>query len=352
MPYEIVIGDISNLSFHVDVIVTLAHPTPGEVGYGVDRAIYRRTGDQLKEDRRRMGPFVRGGMIMTSSYGLNADRLIHVLVPFYQNGEQGEQEALRKCYDQVLTMAYDHKYRSIAFPLMSSGNYGFPIKDAYRIAMHAFHEFCETHDMDVYLIIFGDATIGYCNKQRMNIQVDTPLATLAQREKEEYPRSREETYRLVRQSNEQHTQTAERIDDIFRETADQDIFEVLYELMVETTKRLDCSERSICESVNLSPGDFSTHINNSRKSIPAKRRLLAYAIAFQLNLDKTTELLNRAGYSLQRRLAVDSIVMKHIEMGDYDIHSINADLESQGLMPFCVKTRKSKKTDEVLSQRL
>ena len=73
MPYEIVIGDISNLSFHVDVIVTLAHPTPGEVGYGVDRAIYRRTGDQLKEDRRSMGPFVRGGMIMTSSYGLNAD---------------------------------------------------------------------------------------------------------------------------------------------------------------------------------------------------------------------------------------------------------------------------------------
>ena len=260
MPYEIVIGDISNLSFHVDVIVTLAHPTPGEVGYGVDRAIYRRTGDQLKEDRRRMGPFVRGGMIMTSSYGLNADRLIHVLVPFYQNGEQGEQKALRKCYDQVLTMAYDHKYRSIAFPLMSSGNYGFPIRDAYRIAMHAFHEFCETHDMDVYLIIFGDATIGYCNKQRMNIQVDTPLATLAQREKEEYPRSREETYRLVRQSNEQHTQTAERIDDIFRKTADQDIFEVLYELMVETTKRLNCSERSICESVNLSPGDFSTHI--------------------------------------------------------------------------------------------
>ena len=346
MPYDIVIGDISDLSFHVDVIVTLAHPTPGKVGNGVDRAIYRRVGDQLKEDRRRMGPFECGGMIITSSYGLNAERLLHVLVPFYQNGEQGEQEALRKCYDQVLQTAYDYKYKSIAFPLMSSGNYGFAIRDAYRIAMHAFHEFCETHDMNVYLVIFDKATIDYCNMQRMHIEVDTPPAMLSQREKEEYPRSRQETYRLVRKSNEQRTQAAERIDDIFRKTAEQDIFEVLCALMLETTKRLDCSERSVCESVNLSPGDFSTHINNSRKSIPAKRRLLAYAIAFRLNLDKTTELLNRAGYSLQRRLAVDSIVMKHIEMGDYDIHSINTDLEAQGLMPFCTKTRKSKKANK------
>ena len=106
--------------------------------------------------------------------------------------------------------------------------------------------------------------------QRMHIEVDTPPAMLAQIEKEEYPRSRQETYRLVRKSNEQRTQAAERIDDIFRKTAEQDIFEVLCALMLETTKRLDCSERSVCESVNLSPGDFSTHINNSRKSIPAK----------------------------------------------------------------------------------
>lgn len=163
MPYEIVIGDISDLSFHVDVIVTLAHPTPGEVGYGVDRAIYRRVGDQLKEDRRRMGPFECGGMIIISSYGLNAERLLHVLVPFYQNGEQGEQEALRKCYDQVLKTAYDYKYKSIAFPLMSSGNYGFAIRDAYRIAMHAFHEFCETHDMNVYFLTRQRSITAKCS---------------------------------------------------------------------------------------------------------------------------------------------------------------------------------------------
>lgn len=352
MPYEIVIGDISDLSFPVDVIVTLAHPTLGEIGYGVDRAIYKRAGDQMKEDRRLMGPFKRGEMIMTSSYGLKAERLIHVLVLFYQNGEQGEREALKKCYDDTLKMAYLHGYRSIAFPLMSSGNYGFAVEDAYRIAMHAFHEFCEVYDMDVSLVIFDSKTINYCKKLHKYMKVDTPANMLEQRDEGEYPRTREETYRLVRESNKQYTKVAEDIDAIFRDTVDRDSFTILYQLMEERTERLKCSESSICESANLSPGDYSTHIKNSKKSIPSKRRLLAYAIAFQLNLDKTAELLNRAGYSLQRRLAADAIVMKHIERGDYNIHSINNDLEEHGLMPFCAKTRTHKKKKECTSQHL
>ena len=353
MPYEIVIGDISDLSFPVDVIVTMAHHIPGEIGNGVDRAIYLRVGDRMKEDRRRLIPAEGDKVIMSSAYNLKAKRLLHVLEPYYRNGKHGEREELRKCYDDALKETYGHHYRSIAFPLMSSGNNGFQVREAYRIAMHAFHEFCEEHkDMYVYLIIFDEKTIKYCETQQMNIRVDTPWESLKLRDAEEYPETRQEMYRKIRELTRVYTQTAEEIDKLFSDTVGKNAYETVCKLMDDTTGNLKCSEREICESVGISSTNFATHFRKPRKSPPTKQRLIAYAIAFKLNLNQTMELLNRAGYTLQPILVFDSIILKYIEQGKYDIISIDDELRKNGVVSLRAKSRKSKKTEEENSTKI
>lgn len=358
MPYEIVIGDISDLSFSVDVIVTMAHHTPGEIGNGVDRAIYRRVGERMKKERLYLVPSKDNRVIIGSAYNLKAKRLFHVWVPYYRNGKHGEQKDLRKSYDEALQMAFDYGYRSIAFPLMSSGNNGFEIRDAYRVAMHAFHEFCEKHeDMNVHLILFDEKTIAYCENQRLAIREDTSRDILKLRDAVEYPETRWETHRKIRELTKEDTQVAERIDEILEDTAEHDIYNTVSDIMDYWIHLKGLSEREICESMQISEGHFSNHLRPNKKSPPKKSpptkpRLLVYAIAFNLNLNQTMEILNRAGYTLQPNLVFDSIVMKYITQGKYDIISLNEELERNSMVSLCAKPRNSKKTKEESSTEI
>ena len=349
MPYEIVIGDISDLKFKVDVIVTLACPDPHKIGYGVDRAIFDKAGEKMREDRLLRKPHENGKMFIASAHKLNAQRLIHAYSPYYINGEQGEDGKLRECYDNAMSMAYTLGYRSIAFPLISSGNNGFPIRVAYRVAMCAFHEFCEKHiDMHMYLIIFDEQTIGYCRMQRMNIRTDDQVQMelsggkieweypekFRERDAWEYPKTRQETYESIKATNALKIEEAVAIDDIFRKTAGKDIFTVLCELMEYATNRRKCKPTSICRSAYLGDEYYSNNVKNQKGSTMSKQKVLGFAIAFRLNLQKTEELLHRAGYALQPDNQFDAIVMEHIACDNYDIDAINQELVLNGQIPF------------------
>ena len=356
MPYEIVIGDISNLKFKVDVIVTMACPEPEKLGNGVNRAIFESAGEKMREDRLRKKS-AYGKMFMAPAHKLNASKLIHTFAPYYINGKQNESEMLEKCYLEAMNLAHKSGYRSIAFPLISSGNNGFPIEHSYRIAVHSFIKFCEAQpDMYVYLIIFDEDTISYCRTQHMSIRTDEQIQSakngkqeewlypdaFKQKEACEYLQTRQEMYNEIRRLTKADTWLAEDIDDILEDTAGLNAYETVCKLMDFTTEKFERTEREICESVRIHPTDFANHFRKQRKSPPKKDRLLAYAIAFKLTLNETKELLNRAGYTLQQHLLLDGVVMKYIGQRKYDIDAINSELDNLGIVTLQAKVRKGK----------
>ncbi len=134
MRLQIIEGDITTLG--VDAIVNAAN-TSLLGGGGVDGAIHRAAGPELLAECRTLGGCPPGEARITGGYNLPARHVIHTVGPVWRGGGQGELETLAQCYRNSLALAVAHNLRSIAFPSISTGVYGFPIKRAARIALRA-----------------------------------------------------------------------------------------------------------------------------------------------------------------------------------------------------------------------
>jgi O-acetyl-ADP-ribose deacetylase len=159
-------GDITLLD--VDVIVNAANSTLLGGG-GVDGAIHDAAGPELLRECRGLGGCPTGEVRITQAYRLKARRIIHAVGPIWRGGMSGEREQLAACYEQALHIACSHELRSIAFPSISTGAYGFPIALAAPIAVRAVHGFVErsdlvaevifccfsSHDLSVYRRVLG-----------------------------------------------------------------------------------------------------------------------------------------------------------------------------------------------------
>lgn len=152
---EIVQGDITRQQ--VDAIVNAANPTLLGGG-GVDGAIHRAAGPGLLEECRRLGGCPTGEARITGGYNLPARYVIHTVGPVWQGGTAGEDELLARCYRNSLSLAEEHGIRTIAFPAISTGAYGFPLERATRIALSEVKRFLESHDLPekVIFVCFGD----------------------------------------------------------------------------------------------------------------------------------------------------------------------------------------------------
>ncbi len=152
MPFEIVRNDLTNMN--VDAIVNAANPRP-IVGYGVDRGVHKKAGIRLLFARKKIGNIAFGDVAITPAYRLNAKYVIHAVSPIWQGGDKKESELLESCYEKSLQLALEYGCESIAFPLLSAGNHGFPKELALQTAIHVFSKFLMKYDMQIYLVVFS-----------------------------------------------------------------------------------------------------------------------------------------------------------------------------------------------------
>ena len=156
-------GDITRIQ--ADVIVNAANETLLGGG-GVDGAIHRAAGPELLEECRTLGGCPTGQVRVTSAYRLRARSVFHTAGPIWKGGNHGEPEKLASCYRESLQIACRMGYRSIAFPSISTGVYGYPVDLAAPVALHTILDFLniENQDLEVLLICFDEATMGIYNK--------------------------------------------------------------------------------------------------------------------------------------------------------------------------------------------
>ena len=317
MPLEIVRNDITKMS--VDAIVNATKESLLGGG-GVDGCIHRAAGPELLQECRTLGGCRTGEAKITKAYRLPCQYVIHTVGPVWNGGSHGERELLVSCYRTSLALAKEHGCETVAFPLISSGIFGYPKDQALRVAVDTISEFLAENDMTVYLVIFSRAAYQISSKLFADIAeyVDdhyVDVHTDSQRE------------RLRRMSVlESRTLSADAVAapmaagglDEALAHLDAGFSETLLKLIDRSGKK----DSEIYKKANVDRKLFSK-IRNNPDYKPSKATAIAFAIALELNLDETRDLVARAGYALSPSSKFDVIIEYFIRQKKYDIFEIN-----------------------------
>jgi O-acetyl-ADP-ribose deacetylase len=173
---EIIQGDITNMK--VDAIVNAANQTLLGGG-GVDGAIHRAAGPELKRECQSLGGCKSGEAKLTGGYRLPATYVIHTVGPIWHGGDRNEDAILANCYQNSLKAAVENGISTIAFPSISTGAYGFPLDRACRIALHAVKTFLDHHAeiKKVYFVCFSENDLGEYQRayEALQAEANSPI---------------------------------------------------------------------------------------------------------------------------------------------------------------------------------
>lgn len=317
MPFDIVRNDITNMQ--VDAIVNAASRLP-RVGAGVDSAIHKKAGPSLLAARKEIGYIRPGTAAITPSFGLGAEYVIHAATPTWIDGAHGEAEALRSAYDMSLALAAERGCDSIAFPLLASGNHGFPKQKALQVAVAAFSEFLMENEMQIYLVVFGKESLRLSEKLVHNVAcyidenyVDAYEQTLRPR----YQMSRNLEMSDVCMASMPCEESSLSLDEYIK-NKDAGFTETLLSLI----KKKGLKNATVYKRANISKQHFSKLINDPNAK-PSKQTAIALSLALELDLDATRDLIGRAGYALTNSSTFDLIIRYFIEHGQFNVIEIN-----------------------------
>ena len=362
MAFKIIQNDITKVK--VDAIVNAAD-TSLRVGGGVCGAIYDAAGaERLQDACDELAPIKTGEAVITEGFDLPSKYIIHTAGPVYRDGRHGEEALLRSCYTNSLELAVQRQCESVAFPLISSGIYGYPKAAALRVATDAITDFVGEHDIDVTLVVFDKAAVEvgeglldavesyidehyfdeYCFNEhyvderyvdeqsvskRCLLDVDDKALKVKYTDSLRIPTrlSEYEPHQIVVAES----QVIDEVESISPSLAGldaslEDLVENLDEPFSATLLRLiDITGRKDAEiyrRANIDRRLFSK-IRSDMNYRPSKPTVLAFAVALELTLDQTNDLLERAGFALTNSRKFDVIVEYFIANRKYDIYEIN-----------------------------
>lgn len=319
MPLIIVRNDITTM--RVDAIVNVANESLLGGG-GVDGCIHRVAGPELLAECRRLGGCRTGEAKLTRGYRLPCKYIIHTVGPVWHGGDHGEQEQLVSCYRTSLVLARKHHCQTVAFPLISSGVYGYPKEQALRTAMDAIGAFLLEHDMTVYLVIFDRS--AYQISSRLFADIAAYIDDHYVDAHTDFIRSRPcpvsipvEAQMAPSPAFSPASRPPRSLNDRLRHL-DAGFSETLLTRIDRSGKK----DSEIYKRANVDRKLFSK-IRSNPDYRPSKPTALAFAIALELDLNETRDLIARAGYALSRSSKFDVIIEYFISQRNYNIYEIN-----------------------------
>lgn len=325
MPFEIVRNDIVNMQ--VDAVVNTANPNP-VIGSGVDSGIHKKAGHELLVARQKIGCIDFGDAAITPGFDLDARYVIHTVGPVWKDGSHREEQILSSCYRNSLTLAKEHECESIAFPLIATGNYGFPKPLALQIAVREISTFLLENEMQVYLVVFGKEAFALSEKLFKSVNSYIDENYIRSKKLDEYGTesmygSRLETRRIREQECADMSVGAaipmdsddwgQLINDL-----DAGFSETLLQLIDRTGKK----DSEIYKKANVDRKLFSK-IRNNMDYRPSKTTALAFAFALELDVEETKDFISRAGFALSHSSKFDVIVEYFLVNRNYNVFELN-----------------------------
>ena len=333
MPFLMIRNDITKVA--ADAIVNPANRNLLQ-GSGTSRAIYQAAGEQeLTAACEAIGRCDLGRAVCTPAFGLSAKYIFHAVCPAWQGGGFGEAEQLAGAYHSALELAAEYHCESVAFPLLSSGNYGYPKEQAFRIAVDTITQYVMEHDLTVYLVLYDRHSLAVSRKLFALVEEYIDDHYVAQNdESHQFDRRRRESverrrWRLEEEATPMLETAAAPPPPATTPMAARSLEHLMDNLGESFTTRLlrliderGLKDSTVYKQSNISRQHFSK-IQCNRDYNPKKKTVLAFAVGLHLSEDETIDLLKSAGYAFSDGSKRDWIVRYCLEHKIYNINQVN-----------------------------
>ncbi len=321
MPLEIVRNDITKMA--VDAIVNAANESLLGGG-GVDGAIHSAAGKDLLEECKTLGGCKTGKAKITGGYQLPAKYVIHTVGPVYKDGNHGEKALLESCYRESLILAKKHNCETVAFPLISSGVYGYPKDKALRVAIDVIGEFLFENEMTVYIVIFDKTAYKISEKLFSDIAEyidETYVAEHTDHSRENMRMGALLSSASIFECDEDFAVEKPLIkDDLDSQLKQMD--ESFSQMLLRKIDERGMTDAQCYKKANIDRKLFSK-IRSDVHYKPSKPTVIAFAISLELTLPETEDMLRKAGFALSKSNKFDIIIRYFISRGNYNIFEIN-----------------------------
>lgn len=330
MPLQIIRQDI--LKIKCDAIV---NPTNCELSPdgGLDLSLHKVAGEELLSACKKIGSINVGEAVITKGYNLPSRYVIHTVGPVWNGTENDEDRLLRSCYENSLKLALKYECKSVAFPLISSGAYAYPKDKVLNIAIDTISSFLFLNDMMVYLVVYDKTAYKFSEKLFSSIEsyIDDNYVN-------EHTSFRDRSATLRQSVYPSATMSAQISKDAGIEICDEcsvgsapdldidDYIKLDESFAVKLLKLIDLKGMSDVECYKKANVSKQTwyKIMNEKHYKPNKKTVLSFAVALNLNLDETQNLLMSVGFVLSNSSLFDVIIMYCLENGIYDVLEIDS----------------------------